>query len=80
MKHLNVGKINLPEVIHFENKFRLANKNKWYQIDAIVDNKPVNLKAYNTWLQIYRVGHINHSNCMERTVKQFKLDLMVPFE
>lgn len=61
------------------NKLRKDNKNNWYSIVLIVENKTVKIKGYNTWLQVYEIDGIDNSNCMDRSVKDFKNDLLVPF-
>ena len=57
------------------NKLRLDNKNKWLFLRCEFDNKHIEIKLYNTWLQVYKVDGINYSNCMDRNIKQFKDDL-----
>ena len=61
------------------NKLRLNNKSSWYSYSGIVDGKNVSLKAYGTWLQIYKVNGVDYSNCMDVSVKKFKEDLQKPF-
>lgn len=51
----------------------------WYTHIGLVDGKEVQLKAYKTWLQIYKVDGIDYSNCMESKVGQFNKDLALPF-
>ena len=50
----------------------------WYSFIGIVEGKVIKLKGYKTWLQIYTIDGIDNSNCMERTVTQFKEDLLKP--
>ena len=52
----------------------------WFSFIGIVCGKNVEIKGYKTWLQIFRVDGINHGNCSDRKVGEFKHDLMVPFE
>lgn len=62
-------------VQEFINKLRLANKGKWYTWSGVVEGKSVEIKAHGTWLQIFRVNGLNHANCGDRKVGQFKEDL-----
>jgi len=52
--------------------------NGWYSFIGIVEGKVIKLKGFKTWLQIYTIDGIDNSNCMERTVTQFKEDLLKP--
>lgn len=71
---------SLDEFVKMVNKERLANKNKWYVITNVeVDGKKVEIKAFDTWLQIFRVDGKNYANPMERNVSGFKEDLKSPF-
>jgi len=55
-------------------------KGGWYQAyNVSVDGKEVRLKAYKTWLQVYKVDGVDWSNCMGVSVKQFNQDLVAPF-
>ena len=47
----------------------------WYSFLGSVNGKEVRLKGYKTWLQVYTINGIDNSNCMERSIKQFKEDL-----
>ena len=51
------------------NKMRLANKNKWFLFQGVVNFKTVQVKCYNAWLQIYKV---NYAGLMDINVKDFK--------
>jgi len=66
--------------INIVNKLRLDNKNKWFYASEIVEGKTVALKGFGTWLQIYIIDGVDYSNPMERSIKQFKEDLALPFE
>ena len=60
------------EAIKLINKIRLNNSNKWYQINLSYKDKIYNIKAFNTWLQIFTDNKNNYSNCMDQSIKQFK--------
>ena len=58
------------------NATRLKNKNKWFYITETVENRPVYIKCYNTYLQIFRISGINKaSGLMEQSVKDFNQEL-----
>tara|TARA_R110002167_G_scaffold18218_1_gene68622 strand:+ start:969 stop:1238 length:270 start_codon:yes stop_codon:yes gene_type:complete len=70
------------ELIKQINKLRLENKNQWFHVLATVAGRPtVSFKIYGTWIQIARWTNsegrtINSPNCGDRSVTQFKADLM----
>jgi len=66
---------NTTEAVKLINKIRLNNSNKWYQINLSYKDKIYNIKAFNTWLQIFNDGKTNYSNCMDQTIKQYKQHL-----
>lgn len=57
------------------NALRLANKNKWYVWQGVVNGAQVQVKGFNTWLQIQRVNGVDYSGGMDISVKEFKLTL-----
>lgn len=51
---------------------RKENKNKWYYYSGVVAGKRIELKAYNLYLQIYRVDNVNYGrSCEVSSVKEF---------
>lgn len=64
--------MSTEEFIKHINKIRLENKNKWYFYTGTVNNKHIQLKAYETWIQVLRINNVNFSSCMDISVKQFK--------
>ena len=66
---------NTTEAVKLINKIRLNNSNKWYQINLSYKDEIYNIKAFNTWLQIFSNGNTDYSNCMDETTKQFKQHL-----
>ncbi len=64
--------MNKLEFIKHINALRLQNKNNWYFWTGIVDNKQVQLKGYNTWLQIFNIDGIDNASNMDISVKEFK--------
>lgn len=74
--------MTVEEFVKHINKKRLDNKSttRWYGFIGEVDGHKVRLKGYKTWLQVYLVDNVDHSNCMDRKVKDFKEDLLLPFK
>ena len=65
------------EALKLINKVRLANKNKWYFIELNYNNKIYQIKAFGTWLQVFKLNlnfnpSIDYSNAMDQTIKQYK--------
>lgn len=54
------------------NKKRLESKGKWYYFNTEVNGKKVEIKAFKTWLQIFRIDGKNYSGLMDISVKDFK--------
>lgn len=59
---------------------RKENKGKWISGVVIVDGKYVEVKAYGTWLQIFRVDDVNYSGSMDILVRDYLTALAEPFE
>ena len=72
--------MDAKEFVKVVNNIRLSNKDKWYTFVGEVEGKQVSLKAYGTWLQVFRVNEVSYANCMERTITEFKGDLAAPFK
>ena len=67
----------LEETVSFANSTRLQNKNKWYFIhltgtDKEGNNIALKIKGFNTWLQVFQIGTIDNSNCMDQSIKHYK--------
>ena len=60
----------IKQLIKDINTIRLNNKNKWYYYT----NKDlgIELKAFDTWIQIFRVKGKNYPSVMELAVGEFK--------
>lgn len=61
------------------NALRLKNKNAWYQFTGTVEGRKVEVKGFNTWLQIYRVDGVTYGGGMGSKVSQYKEELIKPF-
>ena len=79
MNELTIKDTSKEEAIKQINKFRLQNKNKWYQIAVFIGRYKYELKIYGTWVQIGRkrfsdsleIVH-NYPSSMDINVKEFK--------
>lgn len=69
---------NIADFVKHINGMRL--KKGWYCFEGVVCGKDVQIKGYNTWLQVFRIDGVNHANCSDRKVGEFKNDLSMPFE
>lgn len=63
---------NLMEEI---NKKRLESKGKWYYFSTEINGKKIEIKAFKTWLQIFRIDGKNYSGLMGISVNDFKTHL-----
>ena len=54
------------------NTLRLQNKGKWYTWAGTVNNRTVQIKAYGTWLQIFKVDGLLVPTCSDIGVTDFK--------
>jgi hypothetical protein len=79
MNHLDLNCKDVSEAVSAINKHRLANKNKWYLFGGFVNDKPVQGKAYGTWIQILRINSVDNSGCMDISVATFKAHLTQSF-
>lgn len=61
------------------NTMRLANKERWFQWTGNVDGRSVQVKCFNTWLQIFRIDGIQQITTMDMTPTAFKAALVAPF-
>lgn len=71
---------NSNEAVKFINKIRLSKKNKWYYIDLNYNGKIYQIKAYNTWLQIFRSNNVNYGNCMDSGISAYKNHILETLE
>lgn len=51
----------------------------WYQFRGTVDGKAVEIKAFKTWLQIFRVDGVRYGGAMELSVSGFNKELAAPW-
>jgi len=62
----------MNDILKTINDARLANKNAWYFLTLDFNGSLIQVKGYNTWLQIFKINGLNASNPMEQSVSQFK--------
>lgn len=69
---MNIQNLNTQEFVKLINSLRLENKNKWYTWQGVVNGKTVIIKAYGTWLQIFKVDGLHIPTIMDIKVSEFK--------
>ena len=77
METLRITTSNKEEAIKQINKFRLSNKNTWYQIELNYCAYVYKMKIYDTWIQIFmqcenNIINYNTSGAMDINIKEFK--------
>jgi len=65
-------KMNTTTFIEIINALRRANPNKWYQWQGPVNGKHVQVKGFNTWLQILRSNGVTFPTSADVSVLKFK--------
>lgn len=72
--------MNVESFVKVIKQQRSENKNKWFCWSGEVEGHLVQIKCYNTYLQIYRIDGVDHaSGCMDMKVSQFNAELVKPF-
>ena len=64
--------LNTTDFIKLINSLRLQNKGKWYTWLGTVNNKTVQIKAYGTWLLIFKVEGLIVPTSSDISVTDFK--------
>ena len=67
-----MNNLNTTDFVKTINSLRLANKNKWYVWTGLVNGKMIQIKAYATWLQIFKVDNLHVPTCSDISVTEFK--------
>lgn len=70
----------MNDILKRINEARLSNKNKWYFLTFNYDGLTIQVKGYNTWLQIFRINGRDYSNCMDQSPTQFKSHILNSIE
>ena len=69
----------MNSIVERINTLRKANSNSWYHLsfETVLNNTAlfIRIKGYKTWLQVFDINGIDHSNNSDQSVKQFKLDI-----
>lgn len=63
------------EFVNHINTLRRNKKNSWYAYTGYVNDKFVEVKGFNTWLQILRADHVTFPTIMDCSVLEFKNQL-----
>jgi hypothetical protein len=66
----------MDDIVKTINAARLANKNAWYFLTLDFNGALIQVKGYNTWLQIFRINGIDHSNNMDASASAFKSHIL----
>ena len=64
--------MDTQDFIKTVNKLRLENKGKWYTFAGVVNDKSVVIKAYGTWLQVFKVDGLIVPTVSDISIKDFK--------
>ena len=64
--------LNTIDFVKTLNTLRLQNKGEWYTWVGTVNNKTVQIKAYATWLQVFKVDGLIVPTCLDISVSDFK--------
>lgn len=54
---------------------RLANKNKWIVCRVMLHGCMVEIKQFNTWMQVFRINGYNFPNLMDQPVCKYEAHL-----
>ena len=71
MKTYNENFDSIDAFLLFLKAKRKENKNNWYAYFGSVNDQKIELKIYDTWLQLFNINGINISTPMEMSVKTF---------
>ena len=63
---------NIKEVIKDINKVRLNNRDRWNFVIFYFEGVRIEIKLFNTWVQILNINGIKYSNCMGANITDFK--------
>jgi len=70
----------MDSILKTINDARLANKNNWYFLTLEFNGALIEIKGFNTWLQIFRINKKDCSNCMDQSIAQFKAHILNALE
>lgn len=64
--------MSTDEFIKEVNATRLGNKNRWFMWYGVVNGHDIEIKCYNTYLQIFNIDGMRAGGGMDMTIAQFK--------
>lgn len=67
-----VTKKDIEELVKTINNKRLENKNNWYVFLSPLSLYDIQIKGYNTWLQVFKIKGIDYASPMSMNVKEYK--------
>ena len=67
-----VTKKDIEELVKTINNKRLENKNNWYVFLSPLSSYDIQIKGYNTWLQVFKIKGIDYASSMGMNVKEYK--------
>ena len=67
-----VTKKDIEELVKTINNKRLENKNNWYVFISPLSLYDIQIKGYNTWLQVFKIKGIDYASTMGMNVKEYK--------
>ena len=66
----------MENILKAINDARLSNKNNWYFLTLDFNGALIQIKGFNTWLQIFKINGIDNSNPMDQSVTEFKKHIL----
>lgn len=72
--------LNRDNILKTINDARLSNKNNWYFLTLDCNGALIQVKGFNTWLQIFKINGIDYSSAMDISVTQFKNHIIKALE
>ena len=67
-----VTKKDIEELVKTINNKRLENKNTWYVFLSPLSLYDIQIKGYNTWLQVFKIKGIDYASPMCMNIKEYK--------
>ena len=67
-----VTKKDIEELVKTINNKRLENKNNWYVFLSPLSLYDIQIKGYNTWLQVFKIKGIDYVSPTGMSVKEYK--------
>jgi hypothetical protein len=61
----------VSDFMQYAKTMRKESKGKWYAYIGNVNGNSIELKIYDTWIQVFRNNGIHQSTCIDTTVTEF---------